>query len=146
MRKGLAEIDDHVDKDALLRSLGLDPDGSADPARMVPAADYSALLERLTDLDANPTTLPLRVGAAMRRADYGVFGLAWKSAADLRHSYARTERYARVLTSVATYEIEPVDGGAFMHLHRGGARRLRCWRRRGAGWRCRRPRPAPIRR
>ena len=124
VRKVLAAVDGPIDKDALLRSVGLDPDNRMDPARMVPATDYYALLERLTDLDSNPTALPLRVGASMRCGDYGAFGLAWKSATDLRRSYARAERYARLLTDVATYEVEPVDRGAFMHLHRGGPRRL----------------------
>lgn len=118
----MAEADDRVDKDALLRSVGLDPAAPVDPAVMIPDSDYYALLERLLALDPEPTTLPLRVGAAMRCDDYGAFGLAWKSARDLRRSYARAERYARVLTSVATYEVEPVAAGAFMHLRREGPR------------------------
>ena len=52
--------------------------------------------------DHQPTTLPLRAGAAMRCDDYGAFGLAWKSATNLRGSYERAERHARVLTSVST--------------------------------------------
>ena len=124
VRKVLAEVDGHVDKDALLRSVGVDPDREDDPAQMIPAADYYELLERLADLDRDPTALPLRVGGAMRCDEYGAFGLAWKSAPDLRGSYARAERYARVLSSVSTYEVEPVAGGAFMHLHRDGDRRL----------------------
>jgi AraC-like DNA-binding protein len=124
VRKVLSIADARVDRDDLLRSVGLDPDGPVDPARMVPAADYYAFLERLADLDPEGTTLPLRVGAAMQWDDYGAFGLAWKSAPDLRGSYARAERYARVLTNVTTYEVEPVDGGAFMHLRRDGERRL----------------------
>jgi AraC-like DNA-binding protein len=91
---------------------------------MVPAADYYAFLERLAHLDPRGTTLPLRVGASMQCDDYGAFGLAWKSAPDLRGSYARAERYARVLTNVTSYEVEPVDGGAFLQLHRAGERRL----------------------
>ena len=74
--------------------------------------------------DSRGWTLPLRVGAAMRCEEYGAFGLAWKSALELRGSYERAERYARVLTNVSTYEVEPTEGGAFMHLHRGGERRL----------------------
>lgn len=60
----------------------------------------------------------------MRCDDYGAFGLAWKSATNLQGSYERAERYARVLTSVSTYAVEEVAQGAFMHLHRGGDRRL----------------------
>lgn len=122
VRKVLSVADDRVDQAALLRSVGLDPDVPADPKRMVPAADYYALLERLADLDPEPATLPLRAGAAMRCDDYGAFGLAWKSATNLRGSYARAERYARVLTSVSTYAVEEVADGAFLHLHREGPR------------------------
>ena len=32
--------------------------------------------------------------------------------------------YARVLTRVSTYEVEPTAEGAFMHLHREGERSL----------------------
>lgn len=124
VRKVLSAIDPQVDKDALCRSMDLDPDHPLDPSKMIAATDYYSFLEKLTDLETNPTTIPLRVGASMRCDDYGAFGLAWKSATDLRGSYARAERYARVLSNVATYEVEPADRGAFMHLHREGPRRL----------------------
>ena len=129
VRKVAHEVDggvdrDGVDKHALLRSVGIDPEGPVDPSHMVPDTEYYAFLERAAAVDGNATTLPLRVGAAMRCDDYGAFGLAWKSAPDLRGSYERAERYARVLTSVSTYEVERTDDGAFMHLHREGERRL----------------------
>ena len=124
VRKVLDQVRGRVDRPALLRSVGLDPSSPPDPARMVAAPDYYDILERLAHLDSQPITLPLRVGASMNCDDYGAFGLAWKSAPDLRSSYARAERYARVLSSVATYELEVVGDGAFMHLHRPGPRRL----------------------
>lgn len=124
VRKVVGVVEEHIDRDALLRSVGIDPDSSVDPAQMIPATEYYAFLERAAAAENDPTTLPLRAGAAMRSDDYGAFGLAWKSAPDLRGSYERAERYARVLTSVSTYALEPVDEGAFMHLHRAGERRL----------------------
>ena len=117
-------LDPSVDKEALLRSVGIDPASPVDPSVMVSAADYYAFLERCTTVDPHPTTIPLRAGAAMRCDDYGAFGLAWKSATTLRGSYNRAERYARVLTSGSTYEVEPTNGGTFMHLHRNDERRL----------------------
>ncbi|MEM9555430.1 MAG: AraC family transcriptional regulator [Acidobacteriota bacterium] len=113
-----------VDRAAILRSVGLRTDDPGDPAQMVSAPDYYRFLEHLTTVDHDPTTLPLRAGAAMRCDNYGAFGLAWKTAPDLRRSYERAQRYGRVLTSVSTYTLEPIDGGARLHLHRAGERRL----------------------
>ena len=124
VRKVLSAVDDDVDTDALLRSVGIDPDNPVDPSQMVSDIEYYAFLERLAAVEHNPTTIPLRVGATMRCDDYGAFGLAWKSAMTLRGSYERAERYARVLTSVSTYEVEETNKGAFVHLHRAGERRL----------------------
>ena len=123
-RKFLNAADASIDRDAWLRSLGIQPEGQADPAHMVPDTEYYAFLERLAGADADPATLPLRTGASMRCDDYGAFGLAWKSALDLRGSFLRAERYARVLTSVATYEVEEAGDRAFIHLRRDGERRL----------------------
>ena len=124
VRKVLGAVDDDVDKDGFLRSLGIDPDSAVDPRQMVSDAMYYDFLERLAAVEPEPVTISLRAGAAMRCDDYGALGLAWKSATDLRGSYERAVRYARVLTSVSTYEVEPTEGGAFMHLRREGERRL----------------------
>lgn len=124
VHKVVGEVSDSAAKGALLRSVGLDPEGPVDPSHMISDAEYYDFFERAAAADGDGTTLPLRVGASMRCDDYGAFGLAWKSAPDLRGSYGRAERYARVMTSVSTYTVEPTDGGAFMHLHRDGDRRL----------------------
>ena len=124
VRRVAGVASEHVDQGALLRSVGIDPESPVDPSLMVPDTEYYAFLERLAAVDDNATTIPLRAGAAMRCDDYGAFGLAWKAAVDLRGSYERAERYARVLTNVSTYEVEEGDGGAFMHLHRVGERSL----------------------
>ena len=123
-RKVVEEVVGPADKDALLRSLGLERSGPVDATHMIQDSEYYDFLERVAAVDADPTTLPLRVGAAMRCDDYGAFGLAWKSATTLRGSFDRAERYARVLTSVSVHEVESTFGGAYMHLHREGGRRL----------------------
>lgn len=123
-RKVIREVDADTGKEDVLRSVGIDPDGPVDPSHMMPDTDYYSFLERAAAIDRNPVTLPLRAGAAMRCDDYGAFGLAWKSAPDLRGSYNRAERYARVLTSVSTYTVERAGSGAFMNLHRDGEKRL----------------------
>lgn len=123
-RKVVEEVEGPADKDALLRTLGLERGEPVDPAQMIEDWEYYDFLERVAAVDTNPTTIPLRAGAAMRCDDYGAFGLAWKSATSLRGSYDRAQRYGLVLTSVSMYEVEPTFNGAFMHLHREGERRL----------------------
>lgn len=124
VNKVINQIDGTFDKTAMLQSVGIDPGPPMSPSQMVSADDYYSFFERAAAVDSNPTTLPLRVGAAMSCDDYGAFGLAWKSATDLRGSYGRAERFARILTSVSTYTVEWVDNGAFMHLNRIGSRSL----------------------
>ena len=123
-RKVVEEVEGPADKDALLGTLGLERGGPVDPAHMIADTEYYDFLERVAAVDTNPTTISLRVGAAMQCDDYGAFGLAWKSATTLRGSYDRAQRYALVLTSVSMYEVERTFNGAFIHLHRDGERRL----------------------
>ncbi len=124
IRKVIRQVDGNIDTDALLRSVGIEPDDPVDPKKMVPADEYYSLLEKFAAVDRNATALPLRVGASMHCDNYSAFGLAWKSADNLRGSFARAERYARVLSNVSTYELERTENGAYMHLHREGERRL----------------------
>ena len=123
-RKVAGQVGRRVDPDALLGTVGLETGGRDSPSQMIADEDYYLLFERAAAADPDPTTLPLRVGASMRSDDYGPFGFAWKSAPTLRGSFERAARYALVLTSVAGYEVEECFGGAFLHLHRKGERRL----------------------
>lgn len=122
-RKMVAAAGPAVDGAALLSSVGLNPDGPWDPKVMLPAAQYYDLLERMA-LVTDVTELPLRTGASMHCDDYGALGLAWKAAPDLRGSFSRVERYARLWTSVVEYELRPCEGGMLFILHRAGPRRL----------------------
>ena len=124
VRKVLGAVGDEVDKNAMLRSVGVEPGSPVDPSHMISASEYYDFLERLAVVEHDPTTIPLRAGAAMQCDDYGAFGLAYKSATTLRGSYERSNRYARVLTSVSTYTLEKAESGAYVHLHRSGERRL----------------------
>ena len=109
---------------ALLESVGIDPDAPVDPKRMLDDQEYYDLCERAAREDPHGPSLSIRVGSSMRCDDYGAFGLAWKSALDLRRSYLRAERYGRVLTSVSTYEVRSEADRHFIILHRSGERRL----------------------
>ncbi len=122
IHKVIAQADDSLDKRRFLESVGVDPDAPIDPRIMVASSDYYEFFASLARADPNGQELPLRTGATMRCEDYGVFGLAWKSATNLRGSCERAARYARVLTSVTSYEIREADEGVYMYLHRDGDR------------------------
>jgi AraC-like DNA-binding protein len=104
----------------LVRKLGLDPNGPVDPGRMVPSAAYYDFFAALVDRDSEGLALPLRIGAAMNCDEYGAFGLAWKSAPNLRGSFARSERYGHVLGSAETYSLEATSDGLLFSLEKAG--------------------------
>ena len=112
-----------IDAAALLRAVGIDPDGPWDPKTMIPAVSYYDMLERIA-AQVDVTDLPVRTGASMRLDEYGALGLAFKAATTLGASYARVERYARFWTSVVEYELRPDPRGTLFILHRPGERRL----------------------
>ncbi len=122
-RKMVAAAGDGVDGAEFLAGAGLDPDGTWDPKVMIPAATYYDLLERIAER-TDVTHLPVHGGASMRCDDYGALGLAWKAAITLRGSFSRVERYARLWTSVVSYELRPDPRGTLFILHRAGERRL----------------------
>ncbi|MFK7864292.1 MAG: AraC family transcriptional regulator ligand-binding domain-containing protein [Pseudohongiellaceae bacterium] len=119
--KVLAQATPGVETGDLLKDLRLDPDGPVDPTRMVSASEYYDFFATLIDRDPNGLEMPLRVGAAMRCDDYSAFGLAWKSAPNLRGSFVRSERYGRVLGSAETYTLErDEEKGYFFNLEKAG--------------------------
>ncbi|GAA6202915.1 AraC family transcriptional regulator [Aquicoccus sp. SU-CL01552] len=122
-RKMVAAAGGGVDAAAMLASVGISPDDPWDARQMVPAERYYDMLERLAD-QIDVADLPMRTGASMRLDEYGALGLAFKAATTLGASYARVERYARLWTSVAEYELRPATGGTLFILHRAGERRL----------------------
>lgn len=120
--KVIAQAGESLDKRALLRGIGIDPDAPVDPKLMVSDNEYYDFFADVARNVSDGVALPLRVGASMRCENYGAFGLAWKSALNLLGSCERAERYARVLTSVATYQVRETEPGFLMHLHRDGDR------------------------
>lgn len=123
VRKMIAATGPGMDQPELLRSVGLDPDATADVKTMIVDTAYYEMLERIAKT-VDVTELPLRTGGSMRCDDYGALGLAFKSALTLQGSYARVARYARLWTSVVEYEFEPTGEDTWFHLLRTGPRRL----------------------
>ncbi|MEO0575421.1 MAG: AraC family transcriptional regulator ligand-binding domain-containing protein [Pseudomonadota bacterium] len=118
--KVISQATPGVDTRDLVEKLGLAPDGPVDHTRMVPSSAYYDFFAALADRDPNGLALPLRIGAAMRCDEYGAFGLAWKSAPDLRGSYLRSQRYGHVLGSAETYSLESTSDGLFFNLDKDG--------------------------
>jgi AraC-like DNA-binding protein len=118
--KVVSQASPGVETRDLVAGLGLAPDGPVDPAQMVSAAAYYDFFAALADRDPEGLRLPLRIGAAMRSDEYGAFGLAWKSAPNLRGSYVRSERYGHVLGSAESYSLEPAGNGLFFNLEKAG--------------------------
>ncbi len=108
----------------LLEGLGLPTEGAIDPKQMVSANQFYDFFATLVHRDPDGLSLPLRIGASMRSDEYGAFGLAWKSAPNLRGSYNRSERYGRVLGSAETYSLQQSHDGWFFNLEKAGDGRL----------------------
>lgn len=122
-RKVVAAAGDGINAAEMLSLVDIDVNCPWNPKQMIPAERYYQLLERIAD-QIDVTDLPVRTGASMRLDEYGALGLAFKAATTLGASYARVERYARLWTTVAEYELRPATGGTLFILHRAGERRL----------------------
>ena len=123
-RRMVQAAGESVDRPAMLRSVGLEPDEPLDVTQMIADDAYYDLLERMAARMENAVELPLKVGPLMRPDDYGALGLAWKSAPTVRSSLERVERYCRLWTDNLTYEIRGRDDGIDFIVHRHGERRL----------------------
>ncbi|WP_417840011.1 AraC family transcriptional regulator [Tritonibacter scottomollicae] len=121
--KIVAAAGDGIDAAKMLSLVEIDVNCPWNPKQMIPAERYYDLLERIAE-QVDVTDLPVRTGASMRLDEYGALGLAFKAATTLGASYARVERYARLWTSVAEYELRPTTEGTLFILHRAGERRL----------------------
>lgn len=119
----VAAAEEAIDARAALTSVGLDPDAPWNPKEMIASDAYYAMLEGMAE-QMDVTALPVKVGASMRCDDYGALGLAWKAAPNLLGSFGRVERYARLWTSVVTYELRPLPDGVLYVIHRDAPRRL----------------------
>lgn len=124
VHKVLASVRANVETRDLLDGLGLAADGTVDPKRMVDANQFYDFFEAISARDPDGLSLPLRIGATMKSDEYGAFGLAWKSAPDLRGSFLRSGRYGHVLGAAETYCLERTEGGWLFSLDKAGDGRL----------------------
>lgn len=120
----ISQAGPRLDRANLFRGCGLDPSNPPDPAQMIPEADYYTLIETIAADEHPDIGFHIRVSRSMSCADFGAVGLAWKSAPDLRRSFRRMDRYARLYNSASEFEL--VDkGDCFWWAHRrAGSDRL----------------------
>lgn len=109
---------------ALFRKAGVDARAPVDPKSMIADSDFFGLLERIAQDGPHGRSVAIWTGASMRCDDYGAFGLAFKSAADLAGSYRRVERFGKVVTSVSNFRLVPTDGSFLMEVIPDPRRRL----------------------
>lgn len=111
-------------RDALLQSVSIDPRAPIDPKLMIEDTRYYALCEQIVEEVPSGRAIAIKVGSSMTIDDYGAFGLAWKSAPNLKNSFERMERYGRILTNVSQYEVRETKDDISLLLHRDGIHRL----------------------
>ncbi len=101
----------------LLERVGLsvDPAAADQGPPLVSAEVYYDVLERCGAHDA---ALPLRYGQALQPEDFGAFGLAIKTAADVRDALQRLARYILVVSDTLEYALRAHEG-AFLFVLRG---------------------------
>ena len=109
---------------ALFRQVGVDPSAPCEAGATISDSDFFALLERLDAASPRGRLVPVKMGASMRCDDYGAFGLAFKTAPDLRASFARVERFGKVVTSVANFRATQSGASVFMEVVQGQEPRL----------------------
>ena len=114
---------DPAERPPLFRLVGMDASAPIDPSAMISDSDFFDLLEQLTEASDLARSVPIHMGASMRCDDYGAFGLAFKSAPDLLGSYARVERFGKVVTSIANFRVEQLGNSIFMAVVPGRERR-----------------------
>lgn len=120
VHKILGHVSGGVETHDLLQAMGLEPNGTINPKIMVAIDQFYDFFASLASRDPDGLSLPLRIGASMKCDEYGAFGLAWKSAPNLRGCYVRSERYGHVLGSAETYTLQKGEGGWFFNLDKAG--------------------------
>lgn len=115
---------DPDERSAFCVGIGIEPALPTDPSAMVSDRDFFSLLERIAALSERGRAVPIYIGASMRCDDYGAFGLAFKSAPNLLGSYARVERFGKVVTSISNFRVEQSGASVFMEVIQGSQHRL----------------------
>lgn len=111
----------------LLDSVGLpaQPQPNTMATMISPQVVYPMVETLLDETDAG---LPIRYGQLVQPEDFGILGLASRTAPTLRAGLQRAVRYIYLISDTVTYELrETEDGGADLILNRSVERRRGEW-------------------
>ncbi|MGI3163534.1 AraC family transcriptional regulator [Pseudooceanicola sp. 200-1SW] len=118
VRKQIEHAVHVADRARLYDIAGMTPEAVQDPAAMLPAERYYALIEAIADSEWPNPTFHMRVCASMRCEELGAFGLAFKSAPTLRQAFTRMGRYTRLHNQVSSFDtVDRTDEGVFCWTH-----------------------------
>lgn len=117
-RKQIEHADRVPDRSRLHDIVGLTPEELRDPAIMISAERYYALLETIARSEWPDLSFHMRVCASMRCEELRAFGLAFKSAPTLRQAFTRMGRYTRLHNQVSAFDVvDKPDLGVFCWTH-----------------------------
>ncbi|MBO9407807.1 AraC family transcriptional regulator [Shimia sp. R9_1] len=119
-RKQIEQAVKLPDKAPLYKIIELTPEQVQDPAVMVPIAAYLSLIEAIAQSEWPDLQFHMRTSQSMRCDEFGVFGLAFKSAPTVRQGLQRLQQYVRLHNRVSEFAAEP-EGGAYVWSMKGPA-------------------------
>jgi AraC-like DNA-binding protein len=111
-----------LDAEALLRSAGLNGD-ALDPAQRVPSGEHYSLWERIMR-ELQSSGFPIRYASTIRADDYGVFGLALKTAPHLAATWQRAIKYSMMMTNSSWLDLREDRDVVQLLFRREGQRDL----------------------
>ncbi|MDA5556588.1 AraC family transcriptional regulator [Shimia sp. MMG029] len=119
-RKQIEQAINLPDKAPLYQIIEMTPDQLQDGAVMVPIAAYLSLIEAIAQSEWPDLRFHMRTSQSMRCDEFGVFGLAFKSAPTVRQGLQRLQQYVRLHNRVSEFAAE-AEGGAYVWSMKGPA-------------------------
>lgn len=105
-------------KAPLYEMVGLTPETAQDPTVMVPIGAYLELMEAVAASEWPDVQFHMKTSASMRCDEFGLFGLAFKTAPTIQQGLQRVCQYIRLHNQVSEFTAEQ-QGGRYMWAMKG---------------------------
>ncbi|MEP2717087.1 AraC family transcriptional regulator ligand-binding domain-containing protein [Pseudophaeobacter sp.] len=105
-RKQIEHAERVADKGWLFDLIGLTPENIQDPSATVSELDYYSLMEAIAETELPNVEFHMKTCRSMRCDEFGLFGLAQKSAPTLRQGFQRIWRYIRLHNRVSAFSAQ----------------------------------------